>query len=114
MPAYVDTGLNIVHVDDVAEGHFLALKHGKIGEKYILGGENMNFKDFLDYISEFGDKPKITLQLNPKYLIPLAYFNEILHRFFNNKTPSLTVEGLKMSRKKMFFSSDKGKKKSSL
>ncbi len=110
MPAYVDTGLNIVHVDDVAEGHFLALKYGKIGEKYILGGENMNFKDFLDYISEFGDKPKIILQLNPKYLMPLAYINEILHRFFNNKTPSLTVEGLKMSRKKMFFSSNKAKK----
>ena len=44
MPAYVDTGLNFVHVDDVAEGHFLALKNGKIGERYILGGENLEFK----------------------------------------------------------------------
>ena len=54
MPAYVDTGLNFVHVDDVAEGHFLALKNGKIGERYILGGENLEFKKFLDIVSEAG------------------------------------------------------------
>ena len=54
MPAYVDTGLNFVHVDDVAEGHFLALKYGKIGERYILGGENLHFKDFLDLVSKRG------------------------------------------------------------
>ena len=58
MPAYVDTGLNLVHVDDVAEGHFLALKYAKYGEKYILGGENLDFKDFLDYISEYGSVAK--------------------------------------------------------
>ena len=111
MPAYVDTGLNIVHVDDVAEGHFLALKHGKVGEKYILGGENLNFKDFLDNISELIDKPKLKIKLNPTYLIPIAYLNEFFSTFFINKTPTLTVDGLKMSTKKMFFTSDKAKKK---
>ncbi len=111
MPAYVDTGLNIVHVDDVAEGHFLALKYGAIGEKYILGGENMNFKDFLDCISELIDKPKLKIKLNPNHLIPLAHLNEFFTKFFIDKTPSLTVDGLKMSAKKMFFSSDKAKKK---
>ena len=58
IPAYVETGLNFVHVDDAAEGHFLALKHGKIGEKYIIGGQNISFKDFLDKVAEYGNVPK--------------------------------------------------------
>ena len=111
MPAYVDTGLNLVHVDDVAEGHFLALRYGKFGEKYILGGENLHFKDFLDLISEYGSRPKVKVRINPKALLPLAYINQFFFKFFINKTPSLTVDGLKMSTKKMFFSSDKAKKK---
>ena len=111
MPAYVDTGLNIVHVDDVAEGHFLALNYGKVGERYILGGENLEFKDFLDYISEFGGKPKVSTRINPRYLIPLAYINETLCKYFINKDPTLTLASLKMSTKKMFFSSEKAKKK---
>ena len=111
MPAYVDTGLNLVHVEDVAEGHFLALKYGDYGEKYILGGENLHFKDFVDLVTDFADKPKINLKLNPTFLLPFAYLNEFFHRFFINSTPSLTVDGLNMSKKKMFFSSSKAKKK---
>ena len=103
MPAYVDTGLNIVHVDDVAEGHFLALMHGKVGERYILGGENLEFKEFLDQISEFGKKPKVSIRLNPRHLIPFAYLNEIISKYFINKDPTLTIAGLKMSTKKCFF-----------
>ena len=111
MPAYVDTGLNIVHVDDVAEGHFLALKNGKIGDKYILGGQNLKFKDFLDHICECGKKSKIVIKLNPKLLIPLAHINEVLFKYFISKEPKLTLDGLKMSTKNMFFSSEKAKKK---
>ena len=111
MPAYVDTGLNIVHVDDVADGHFLALKNGKIGDKYILGGENLKFKDFLDYICDYGKKSKIVIKLNPKFLIPLAHVNEVLFKYFISKEPKLTLDGLKMSTKNMFFSSEKAKKK---
>lgn len=111
MPAYVDTGLNFVHVDDVAEGHFLALEKGKIGEKYILGGENLNFKDFLDMVSEIGNVPKVNIKINFKYLIPLAFLNEFLCKFFISRNPSLTIDSLKMSSKKMFFSSIKAKKK---
>ena len=111
MPAYVDTGLNFVHVDDVAEGHFLALKKGKVGEKYILGGENLDFKDFLDLVSEIGSVPKVNFEINFKYLIPLAILNEFLCKFFISRSPSLTIDSLKMSSKKMFFSSMKAKKK---
>ena len=110
MPAYVDTGLNFVHVDDVAEGHFLALKYGKIGEKYILGGENLNFKDFLDLVSEIGKVPKVKFKINQKYLYFFALINEIFARYMFHYNPSLTLDGLKMSEKKMFFSSEKAKK----
>ena len=110
MPAYVDTGLNFVHVDDVAEGHFLALKYGKIGENYILGGENLNFKDFLDLVSEIGKVPKVKFKINQKYLYPFAFINEVIARYILGYNPSLTLDGLKMSEKKMFFSSEKAKK----
>ncbi len=111
MPAYVDTGLNFVHVDDVAEGHFLALNHGKVGENYILGGENLEFKEFIDLVAEAGKVPKTKIKLEQKYLYPFAYINEIFAKYFYDHNPSLTVDGLKMSEKKMFFSSDKAKKK---
>ena len=68
IPAYVETGLNFVHVDDAAEGHFLALKYGKIGERYIIGGQNMSFKDFLDKVAEYGNVPRVKFKLIPKYL----------------------------------------------
>ena len=110
MPAYVDTGLNFVHVDDVAEGHFLALKYGKIGERYILGGENLNFKDFLDLVSEIGKVPKVKFKINQKYLYIFALINEIIAKYIFHYNPSLTLDGLKMSEKKMFFSSEKAKK----
>ena len=77
IPAYVETGLNFVHVDDAAEGHFLALKHGKIGERYIIGGDNLVFKEFLDYVADFGNVPKVKFRLNPKYLF-FAIINEFL------------------------------------
>ena len=110
MPAYVDTGLNFVHVDDVAEGHFLGLKHGKLGEKYILGGENLELKQFLDIVAEAGKVPKIKLKLKQKYLYLFAYITEIFAKYIFDFNPSLTVDGLRMSEKKMFFSSDKAKK----
>ncbi len=111
IPAYVETGLNFVHVDDAAEGHFLALKHGKIGERYIIGGQNITFKDFLDKVAEYGNVPKVKVKLNPKYLYFFAIINEFFAKYFFNYNPTLTVDGLKMSEKKMYFSSDKAKKK---
>lgn len=111
IPAYVETGLNFVHVDDAAEGHFLALKHGKIGERYIIGGDNLVFKEFLDYVADFGNVPKVKFRLNPKYLFFFAIINEFFAKYLIKYNPTLTVDGLKMSEKKMFFSSEKAKKK---
>ncbi len=106
MPAFVDTGLNIAHVDDVAMGHVLALEKGEIGERYILGGENMGLGTILACVCEqVGRKPP-TVKLPVAPLFPLAYAAELTARV-TGKEPFLTVDGLKMAKKKMFFSSQK-------
>jgi dihydroflavonol-4-reductase len=109
MPAFVDTGLNLVHVDDVAEGHLLALAKGRIGENYILGGEDVRLKDMLAIIAPLvGRKPpRVQLPRGPLY--PLAYGAEALARL-TGKEPFLTADALKMSKHHMFFSSDKARR----
>jgi dihydroflavonol-4-reductase len=106
MPFYIDTGLNIVHVDDVATGHVLALEHGRIGERYVLGGENMLLKDILNLVADIvGGRPPIA-RLPEAVLWPIAAVMEktapMLHF-----TPMMTRDHLKMARKKMFYSSEK-------
>ncbi len=106
MPAYVDTGLNVVHVDDVAEGHMLALERGRIGEKYILGGENMSLRDVLAMVAaESGRRPP-SVRLPNAALWPLALACEAVARL-SGATPLVTRDHLRMARKKMFFSSAK-------
>ena len=104
MPGYVDTGLNFVHVNDVALGHFQALKSGTLGEKYILGGENMSLKTFLEKVADFGNVPKPRIKLISSPLYPLAYLNQ-LFAFLLRYDPMLTIDGLRMSEKKnvLFF-----------
>ena len=109
MPAYVDTGLNIVHVDDVAEGHILALEKGRIGERYILGGENLTLRELLEKISKFTGRPSPKIRISPDIILPLAYLVEALARI-TKKEPFMTVDGVKMSKKKMFFSIEKAKR----
>lgn len=110
MPAYVDTGLNIAHVDDVAMGHWLALKKGKVGDKYVLGGENLSFKNILDIIEDLTGTRAPLIKLPCLPLFPLAYGAEFIAQF-THKEPFITVDGLKMARKKMFFSCKKAKSK---
>ena len=109
MPAYVDTGLNIVHVDDVAIGHILAFERGRIGERYILGGENMSLKQLLQEIARIMGKSPPKIKLSPNLILPLAYIVEIIGRI-TKKEPFITVDGVLMSKKKMFFSIDKAKR----
>ena len=105
MPAYVETGLNIVHVDDVAEGHALALERGVIGQRYILGGEDFALGDLFALVARAAGRkpPRIKLPLAPLY--PVALACEALARF--GVEPVVTRETLAMARKKMFFSSAK-------
>jgi dihydroflavonol-4-reductase len=106
MPGFVDTGLNIVHVDDVAEGHVLALEHGRIGQRYILGGENLRLAEILGEIAELTGRaaPRLRLPIAP--LVPVAFAAEMVARVTGGE-PFVTRDGLKMAEKKMFFTSVK-------
>jgi dihydroflavonol-4-reductase len=106
MPAYVDTGLNIVHVDDVAAGHLLAFHRGRPGERYILGGEDMTLREILgDIASLVGRKPP-RIRLPRAALLPVAYVAEGYARVTGHST-RITVEGVRMARKRKFFTSQK-------
>jgi len=109
IPAFVDTGLNLVHVDDVAAGHFLALERGKIGERYILGGENLPLQQMLADIAALTGRKAPTISLPRWPLYPLAMGAEALAKF-TKREPFVTVDGLKMSKNKMYFSSAKAER----
>lgn len=108
MPAYVDTGLNIVHVDDVAAGHLAAFRRGDIGERYILGGENLMLKEILDRIARFAKRRPPRIRLTQSTVMPIAYASEFMGRITGGLwQPRATVDAIRMSKKLMFFSSDK-------
>ncbi|WP_199540609.1 hopanoid-associated sugar epimerase [Paraburkholderia kururiensis] len=109
IPAFVDTGLNLVHVDDVAAGHFLALERGKVGERYILGGENLPLQQMLADIASLTGRKAPTLALPRWPLYPLAVGAEAVARF-TKREPFVTVDGLRMSKNKMYFSSAKAER----
>lgn len=106
MPAYVDTGLNVVHVDDVAAGHLLAYRHGVVGERYILGGEDMSLRDILIQIAALTGRTPPRLRLSQRVLLPLAHASELWARL-SGREPLLTVDGLRLSRKHMYFTSER-------
>ena len=107
MPAYVETGLNIVHVDDVARGHVLALQHGVVGETYILGGEDLGMAHLLAMIDDvMGRPPQHRTKLSTGMLQPVAFGSELKARIFGTE-PRVTREMLAMAEKQMFYSSAK-------
>jgi dihydroflavonol-4-reductase len=104
MPAYVDTGLNIVHVDDVAAGHLLAYQHGRIGERYILGGTDLSLQRILSMIALASGRAAPRVRLPRVLLLPLAYAAEALARATGRET-RITVDAVRMARHHMYFSS---------
>ena len=106
MPAYVDTGLNIVHVDDVAAGHLLAFHRGRPGKRYILGGQDMSLREILGEISRLVGRKPPSVRLPSAVVMPIAYVAEAVARVTGRPT-RVTVEGVRMARKLMFFSSAK-------
>jgi len=106
MPAYVDTGLNIVHVDDVAAGHLLAFERGKAGERYVLGGEDMTLKTILAQIARLVGRSPPRVRLPYAAVLPVAYLAEAFAKL-SGRSGRVTLEGVRMSRKRMFFSSAK-------
>jgi dihydroflavonol-4-reductase len=109
MPAYVDTGLNVVHVDDVAAGHLLALEKGKPGERYILGGENLSLREILVLVAaRTGHKPP-SIRLPHWFVIPVAHLSEGWARLAAVE-PRVTLDGVRMSAKRMYYSSEKAER----
>jgi len=109
IPAFVDTGLNVVHVDDVAMGHWLAYERGTIGERYILGGENLGLGEILAIIAGLVGRPPPTVKLPRSLIFPIAYAAETV-ALFTRREPFVTVDALRMAKKKMFFSSAKAER----
>ena len=108
MPAFVDTGLNLAHVDDVAYGHLLALQKGRIGERYILGGENVLLSKMLADIAGLVSRKPPTVNLPRAVVYPIAFVSEQIARF-TGKAPFATIDGIRMSRYRMFFTDAKAR-----
>lgn len=106
MPAYVDTGLNVVHVDDVAVGHLAAYDKGSKGERYILGGHDMSLRDILAEVARIAGRKPPRVKLPHGAVMPVAVVSELFARLFGGE-PLATVDGIRMARKKMYFSSAK-------
>ena len=104
-PAYMDTGLNLVDVGEVARTHVLALTKGAPGRRYILGGENLTLKQILDKMSAISGIPSPTVEIPFAVAATYAFFEEIITGRVRGKEPRATLEEVRMGRKKMFASS---------
>jgi len=109
MPAYVDTGLNLVHVDDCAAGHVAALHKGRVGERYILGGQNVLLGDMLRDIALLVGRSPPKLRLPRALIFPIAYGAEAIAHF-TGREPFVTTTGLKLAKDRMFFTSAKAER----
>ena len=109
MPAYVDTGLNIVHVDDVGRGHVLAYEKGLIGRRYILGGEDLRLAAILAEIAGIYGRRPPGLRLPHATVLPIALLAQIWSRWWGGE-PFATVDGIRMAQKRMFFTSERARR----
>jgi dihydroflavonol-4-reductase len=109
-PAYVDTGLNLVDVAEVARMHVVALDHGTSGERYILGGENLTLKQILDRMSAITGLPSPTMKVPHSVAMAFAFFDENITGKLRGKEPRATVEAVRMGKKMMFASSTKAER----
>ena len=103
MPAFLDTGLNLVDVDDVAEGHLLAADRGKIGERYILGHRNMTLREILEALACLTGKRAPRARIPYGAALALAAVNEFFVGRLGRREPGIPLEGVRMARKRMFF-----------
>lgn len=107
MPAYVDTGLTVVDVEDVAAGHLLAAERGRVGERYILGGENLTLKQVLDLLAEVSGRPRVRFRIPYAVALVWAYVDVALTRLIPNYIPTATPETVRLSRNYEYFDSGK-------
>ncbi|MDX1433058.1 MAG: NAD-dependent epimerase/dehydratase family protein [Gammaproteobacteria bacterium] len=109
IPAFVDTGLNVVHVDDVAAGHVLAFEKGEAGRRYILGGENISLRELLAGVCRAAGRRPPRIRIPHDAVMPIAWMAERVAGF-TGAEPFATVDSVKMARKFMYFSSDRARR----
>jgi dihydroflavonol-4-reductase len=109
-PAYVETGLNLVDVEEIARMHLVALERGRVGERYILGGENLTLKHILDRLAGMTGLPSPTMKVPHAVAMAYAFFEEMLTGKLRGKEPRATVEAVRMGKKMMFASSAKAER----
>jgi dihydroflavonol-4-reductase len=109
VPAYIDTGLNLVHVDDVAQGHIAAFERGVIGERYILGGEDVELRTMLTDIAEMTGRSAPRFRMPRSLALVIAYGSELAARITGSE-PLATVDGVRMAKYRMFYSSEKARR----
>lgn len=107
MPMYLDTGLNVVDVDDVAEGHLLAADKGRVGERYILGCRNMTLREILECLASLTGKPAPSARIPYGLALGVARLNEFFVGTLAGREPGIPVEGVRMASKRMFFDGGK-------
>jgi dihydroflavonol-4-reductase len=107
MPAYLETGLNLVHVRDVAQGHLLAEEKGRVGGKYILGNLNLSLSEIFQLLEEITGIPAPQVRLPYWPILALAYLDEFWATHVSHKPPRMPVAGVKMAKKFMYFDSSK-------
>jgi dihydroflavonol-4-reductase len=107
MPAYLETGLNLVHVRDVARGHLLAEEKGRAGEKYILGHENLSLSRILGLLAEITGLPAPRVKLPYGPVLALAYLNEFWANHVSGRPPRMPVTAIRMAKKFMYFDNSK-------
>ena len=106
MPAYVETGLNLIDVEDVAAGHLLAMEKGQPGQRYILGNRNMTLKEILEILAGVSGRPAPTLRLPHAVALGVAAVSTLSSRL-TRRPPRIPLEGVRMAKRKMYFNSSK-------
>lgn len=107
MFGYMDTGMNVVDVEDVAVGHLLAAERGRIGERYILGGENLPLKAVLDLLADVSGRPKVRRRIPPSVALAWSYVDVTVARLNPRHVPAATPEKVRLSRQKEYYDSSK-------
>jgi dihydroflavonol-4-reductase len=109
IPAYVDTALNVVHVDDVARGHVLAARHGRVGRSYILGGENMSLRDMLATLAELCGLPAPRVRISPRLVLPIVRTSEWFQAALLHREPTLPSEPVRMATTRMEYDTSRAR-----
>lgn len=110
MPAYIETGMNLIDVEDVAVGHVHAMERGRLGERYILGNKNLMLKEIFEILSRLTGVPAPRIKLPRLAILPLAYANQWLADHITHRVPRIPLEGVKMAKYRMHYDCSKAVK----